>query len=663
LIALAEPDVPSVHTTRAYDVILAVSLLGYSAVGTLIATRRPANRVGWLFLASGLFLQVWVLSLRYAALGAVDGAEPLPGAVVAAWLGAWTLVPGIGLAFSVLPLVFPDGHLVSRAFRPIAWFSAGAIVFAAGTWALEPGQVVGTVENPYASDAVGALGLAGLGWLLLMASILASFVTLAVRYRRSTSSGRRQIRWLVGAAATMVLTFVLVTIGSEADWAGARALAALLFPLAVLALPSAAALAVLKEDLYDLDPVVSRSISFGLLVSLITVVYLAVVVGIGSMVGTAADANVVLSVIATAVVALAFQPVRARVQRLANRLVYGRRAAPYELLAAFAHRMGEAPDASEVLPELAQALCEATGATRVDVWLVVSGDLARVASSAAAFDRTAVALQAGRAPSVLPDATQAVEVRRSGALVGVLALALPDGRELGGLEQKLVVDLAAQAALVLSNLRLVEELKASRQRIVSAHDDERRRLERDIHDGVQQHLVALALDLQMLGERMGRDSDEVVAAGLADASAEAREAMGELRRLARGIHPAAVTESGLAGALESLVDRTPIPVRMTTSAVRLATTIEVTIYYLVAEALTNAVKHAAASEVTIDLAASEGRVHVEIADDGIGGAAAANGSGLSGLADRVSALDGELRIDSVPGRGTRIHAAIPCASS
>jgi signal transduction histidine kinase len=449
----------------------------------------------------------------------------------------------------------------------------------------------------------------------------------------------------------------------ESDWRPLEAVAEVLFPVAVVALPAASYVAIFKHHLYDLDIVVSKTITFGVLAALITGAYVLVVAGVGAAVGTVGESSLVLSVLATAIVAVAFQPVRRRVQRLADRLVYGARATPYEVLAELSHRMGDAIDAEAVLPEIARIVAEGTGAVTAEVWLVVGSDLHRVSSSSLHEHRRVTVPMAGEHLPTLPESSQTVSIRHQGQLLGAITLTMPPGRALTRTEDLLLNDLAAQAGLVLSNVRLVEEVKASRQRIVSAQDEERRRLERDIHDGVQQRLLALSLALKMTATRVGHDPPEAVIESLDAAAAEARATLVELRRLARGIHPAIVTEGGLVAALDSLAERSPLPVEMQVPDTgRLPASVEVTVYYVVAEALTNTVKHAAASTVAIDVARSDGRILVEVVDDGSGGALASPGSGLSGLGDRVAALGGHLQIDSPPGGGTRIQADIPCGS-
>jgi signal transduction histidine kinase len=233
-------------------------------------------------------------------------------------------------------------------------------------------------------------------------------------------------------------------------------------------------------------------------------------------------------------------------------------------------------------------------------------------------------------------------------------------------EPELLEAVTSAAALALENERLhaelrahVDDLRESRARIVEAGDSERRRLERNLHDGAQQRLVSIALQLRLVEAKL-RTDPEAVAPIVAHVRDELTEALDELRELARGIHPAILSDHGLGPALQAVAARSAVPVQLSTPAERLPASVEAAIYYVVSEALANVAKYAKASRVTVEIAHTNGRAVVAVADDGVGGADPDGGSGLRGLADRVAALGGQLHVESPPSRGTRIHADIPC---
>ena len=270
-----------------------------------------------------------------------------------------------------------------------------------------------------------------------------------------------------------------------------------------------------------------------------------------------------------------------------------------------------------------------------------------------------------------PDGNALDPESRPGRAVTVLE---PGGKRLAALvhdpslldDPELVEAVGAAASLALENSRLQAELRAqlaevraSRARIVEAGDAERRRLERDLHDGAQQRLLGIRLALQLARGRLA-DGDAAVDELLAEADAEVVDALDELRALARGIHPAILTEEGLAPALAALARRTPFPVELTVHTERLPVAVEATAYFVAAEALANVAKHANATRATVEITRANGRVAIDVADDGAGGADA-GGAGLRGLRDRVEALDGRLHVESPAGEGTRVTAAIPCA--
>jgi signal transduction histidine kinase len=408
--------------------------------------------------------------------------------------------------------------------------------------------------------------------------------------------------------------------------------------------------------------VFSKTIVFGVLTVIFVTAYVAVVAGLGMAMGNRSKPNLALSIAATAGVAVLFQPVRTRVERLTNRLVYGGRASPYQILAEFSQRVNR-PFATDVLPpQMARTLAEGTGAARAEVWLVIGGVLRRAACWPPQ-PGTAVALPMldDNVPAV-PNASRTVGVWHNRELLGALTVTARSGVPFTPAEEKLLSDLAAPAGLALRNVRLIEELKASRQRIVAAQDAERRRLERNIHDGAQQRLVMLALALHMACAEP--DLPPGVARGLNSAANELTVALTELRDVARGIHPAVLTEEGLAAALLSVAERSSIPATISSvPAVRLPPSVEATVYLIVSRALADATRaHAAAVTVSAHLAS--GSLVVEISDDGddLGGYDALDKQrSLLDLADRVATLGGRLDIDRTSNRdGTVVKAVIPC---
>jgi signal transduction histidine kinase len=438
-----------------------------------------------------------------------------------------------------------------------------------------------------------------------------------------------------------------------------------------VALPTAIGFAVFKYRLYDIDIIISRTLVYGSLAVFITAVYVGIAVGIGTLVGSGGKPNLALSILATAIVAVGFQPVRERIQKVANRLVYGKRATPYEVLSEFSGRVAETYAADEVLPRMARVLQEGTGAESATVWLRGMAELRPAATFPDAVGaHQSVAMSNGSLPA-LADATRAVEVRHQGELLGALSVTKRRGEALTPIEQKLIDDLAHQAGLVLKNVGLsadlqarLVELRASRQRLVSAQDMERRRLERNLHDGAQQHLVALKVKLGLAEMLLGRDPAKA-AATLEQLKGDADEALETLRDLARGIYPPLLADKGLRVALQSQARKATVPVTVEAEGVgRYSQDVEATVYFCALEALQNVQKYAGASSIVVRLSESSDTLGFEVDDDGAGfdTATAKRGAGLTNMADRLDALGGSLDVSSTPGAGTRVHGTLPVQS-
>jgi signal transduction histidine kinase len=515
------------------------AFLSTSVVGALIVSRQPRNRIGWLFMATPGIAAVGFVLGEYAIYALVTRGGDIPAGHLAAALSDPLWIAAIGPYITFTLLLFPDGRLPSPRWRPVAWASAALIVVGMVVTLTAPTTFLG--ENPLAVETVAPVArfFTAVGFTLLVALAVLSVASLVLRYRRSRGDLRQQIRWLAFAA---VLVGISLTFSVAIDLLRIRrvqVLDSVLGFVAFTSVPVGAGIAILKDRLYDIDVVIRRTVVYGALAAFMTAVYAAVVVGIGAAVA-GSTSSTLLTMVAAVVIAITFQPVRSRVTRFANRLVYGDRATPYEVLSGFAERMSETFGAEDMLPRIARILGEGTGAERVDVWLRLSGEWRVAATWPTGLER--ISSIDGSTPD-LAGADGVWPVRHQGEVLGALGVTKRRGEALTPAEEKLVADLASQVGLVLRNVRLteelrakVEELRASRQRIVSAQDGERRRLERNIHDGSQQQLVAMAVKLRLARSTAAKDPAKADAL-LSDLETEAQDALETLRDLARGIYP------------------------------------------------------------------------------------------------------------------------------
>jgi len=636
-------------------------VLGYGGVGALMASRRPSNAIGWLFCATATVFALSAFADEFVTRGLVTGSMAF--VVPIAWVQSWLFV----LALESIPLVlvlFPDGRPPSRRWRLLVWAIGGLTILAVLGFILSPDPLETPgrfpLDNPTAVASLEPLADAFLtvGGFGSLVAALAALTSLVLRFRRSSGDERQQIRWLayVGLAA---LVLMIGTFATESNIAVNNAFFFFFFLVLAIGVPAAIGVAILKYGLYEIDVVIRRTLVFGALAAFITLIYVAVVVIIGTQ-ATDSD-SLVPSLIATAIVAVLFQPIRRRVTKLANRLVFGKRAEPYEVLARFSDRVGAAFAAGDILPRTARVIAEATGAKHVEIWLDTAGELGRSATW------PSDGIETGRE-------WRAEDIRYQDEVLGQIRVWTDVGQPLRPAEEKLLRDLASQTGLVVRNQALTSELRArveelsvrarelqaSRMRIVQAHDAERRRLERNIHDGAQQHLVALAVKLRLAGATAAKDPQRA-AAQLTELRDQTDLALTTLLDLATGIYPSVLEEQGVGAALAVQGRVAGVPVSVDTDGVdRLPLEIEAAVYFVCLEAIQNAAKYAGAAEVSVHLARDDDTLSFRVEDDGVGfdSTEMQRGTGLQNMRDRLAALGGDVAITSTPGEGTSVSGRL-----
>ncbi len=626
-----------------WQVVLGVSaLLTSGAVGLLIALRRPGHRIGWLLLGNALVLGAAFLASSYGEYALLERPGALPGA---RWAALWdsSSWPLLFAGVTAIALVFPGGSLPSPRWRRTATgvgVSFAALIVAELFTASPLNAPFRQVASPLPALPHAVITpLLAVGYLGVLASLLAAAWAVRVRFRRAIGIERLQLKWLAYGACLIPATFLVCFAGVD----GAAAFTAL-FMLMLVVVPVSVGIAILRFRLYDIDRLIDRTLVYAVLTLLLAGAYVATTLALAVAVGSGSAWTTAGATLATAV---AFRPLRTRVQNVVDRRFNRARYDGRRQVEGFLSNLR----AGRAAPESIQGvLADALGDARLELrfWLP-EGEVYVDARGRAVLDS--------------PEDTRArTPVRRGGV---PLAMILHDAAldERPDLIQSVVE--AAGLAIEIARLRVelrrqLDEVEASRARIVAAGYEERRRIERDLHDGAQQRLVSVGLTLRHAQHELGAHSNGV--GGILDgAVAEIGDAIAELRELARGVRPSQL-DDGLAPALRELAGRASLPVKVEATADRFPGALEAAAYFVASEGLTNVVKHAHASRVVVCAARDDGSLVISIADDGVGGAAPARGSGLAGLADRVNAQGGTLRLESAPGRGTTLTVELPCAS-
>jgi signal transduction histidine kinase len=641
-----------------------VAFMGMGVVGALILSRTPRQLIGLLLLVVSA-----VVATAFATSEAATylfRAGDRSAAMWLAWPGNTLWAIGLFPLLVLMPLLFPDGRVASPRWRIVLWSGMALVAIAFvtmgfGVPTLEvdetaTGRIL-TVPNPLHVPALAFLdALGGTLWIALLALFVTSVTSMVLRFRRSSGTERQQLKWFAFAVVVLVAYFI-VGAALEAIGVSLGEIDSLISGLVFLGIPVSVGVAILQYRLWDLDLVVKKTVVAGTLVVLAIAAYAATVALIGSVVD--ADQPQIVFALALAL-GIAFRPVMHVARRVADRLVYGRRATPYEVLTEFSERLGTSYGTEDVLPRMAQVLADGAGAEVARVWLWSGRELRQAA---------VWPVDAGvEDPVATPEAEAwnsrgewAVEVRDRGNLLGALSVRMPPAEPMNPAKEKLVRDLAAQAGLVLRNVRLVEDLRASRQRLVAAQDEERRRLERNIHDGAQQQLVALTVKARLARQLVERDPHRAVEV-LGQIETETQDALEDLRDLARGIYPPLLADQGLVAAIKAQARKAAIDVSLDAEGVgRYPEDVEATVYFCTLEALQNVAKYAGDGGAAVRLMQSNGSLSFAVVDRGRGfdPSSVRSGSGLQGMADRLAAIGGSLEVTSAVGSGTTVAGRVP----
>jgi signal transduction histidine kinase len=621
--------------------------LAYASMGCVLLARRPGHPIGPLLCLIGLACAIADTPFAYARYTVVHSPGSLPFGAAMLWANTWANGAAISLSGLVLPMVFPEGRLLSRRWRPALWAALAFIPLWVAGYAFISQSMGGYFRNlpdPYAHASLDRLfeAFQALAIVCGLVAGVAAAASVTLRWRRADRVGRQQLKWFLAVlpiSAGAVIAQVIDP-GGLAN-VGLGVLGGILMPVAI-------GIAVLRYKLYEIDILLNRAVLYGLLTAGVAGVYLAVV-SVANLLFGVQGRGLAVQVVATALAAAALFPLRDRVQRRVNRLFYGDRGAPYEALARLGRRVEVASDTETALNSVVKTIADSLRLPYAALELRLGDGW----SPAAAY---------GEAPSqvvAFPLTSQRETVGR--LLVGTRSR----GEQLGPDDERLLADLARQAGPATHAVALRRALDASRAGLVTAQEEERRRLRRDLHDGLGPTLAGLTLGLDTARARSAGQPE--LQELLGRLKAETQRAVTDIRRIVYGLRPPALDEFGLAGSLREEVGRLQyeapaLTVTLDAPADGLAdlpAAVEVACYRIVTEALTNVTRHAHATRCSVRLQLNHG-LDVDIRDDGTGlpeGWRA--GVGITSMRERVTELGGELVIQSSPPHGTRINARLP----
>lgn len=643
-----------VRQLLSHQALVPFSTVAYVLVGFLVARKHPRNVVGWIFVVVGLLHGLNAAGVGTAAYGALLGSPTSGWTLISTWLNRWSWIPGIFLPTAFVFLYFPDGSLPSRRWLPVAW---AGILGLAGILAgvmFHPGDLPDwgiSGANPLGLPSLApALDLAvRVGTPLAVIALVGSIAALVVRFRSSTGIQRAQMKWLVYASAWMVVAFIAGSLlwYVVPDSSAAEELSIVVTSLAILLIAVAAAIAILRHRLYDIDLVINRTLVYFTLSVSVVVAYILLVGYLGQL--FQARGGLGLSLLATGIVAVMAHPLRERLQRGVNRLMYGERDDPYAVLSSLAQRLEATIAPGEVLPAIVESIAQALKLPYAAIQLG-AGHGWRLAAE---YGRPVEPL------TVMPLTYQGDTIGR------LLCAPRGPGEEFSIAERALLADVAHQAGLAVHAVQLTADLQRSRERLVTAREEERRRLRRDLHDGLGPELASVMLKLDAARNLLGGDPDGTEQL-LVELKQQVQGALADIRRLIYDLRPPALDELGLVKAVRQVASSIgsggdlAVRVEGPESLPPLPAAVEVAAYRIATEALTNVARHARASTCWVKFTLDDEELLLQINDDGVGiDPQAPRGVGMFSMRERAAELGGSVRVEARQGRGTGVLARLP----
>jgi signal transduction histidine kinase len=616
-------------------------------IGVMIISRHPRHIVGWLILIVGFFAALANSPLDLLVQEYSPSSRLAYG--LSRWVGHLVWIPEFFIPISLMLQFFPDGRLPSPRWWPIPVTTLiGMCGFAASLafypWPWEAQEIFDSY-NPFgiAGSARFFELLAVLSNIFFAIGMIGALAAVVVRFRRSQGIERNQIKWLVYTAVVGISAILFFAVIGDLD--------SPIFDLLFLSLPAlmgmVIGIAILRHRLFDIDIVIQRTLVYGVLTALIVVIYIAIVGILGAIFHT--QINAISGLAATAVIAVLFQPLRNHLQRAANRLLYGERDDPTAVLTQLAQQVETADTPAAILPNLVKTIAHTLKIPHVAVWLPTHLDR---------FEPVAAWGQS-------PENVEIIPLTYHNEEIGQLVVAPRSANEhFDNRERQLLNGIAALTANTVRAVQLSTELRHSRQRIVSAREEERRRLRRDLHDGLGPQLASQTLGLEAVEQLMPTNPQKAYEL-LASLKGQAQEAITDVRRLVYELRPPTLDDLGLAGALQQSAARLendtlqfafdiaePLP--------DLPAAVETAVYRITQEAMTNVVRHADARHVTIHIACTARQICVVICDDGQGlSAEQQSGVGLQSMRERAAELNGSCIIESMSDGGTKVVTQLP----